>query len=129
MPYAPRAMPERRRSDRRSNPAVPEPLERKRERRGGDRRDSERKKASFVVVSGDTRHEVSGELGLGGASFALSGQLSSHDVTVELRVGRQTLRLDAEVCSAKSARPVHVKFGELDTPTELALAKWLDGGA
>ena len=59
MPYAPRAMPERRRSDRRSNPAVPEPLERKRERRGGDRRDSERKKASFVVVSGDTRHEVS----------------------------------------------------------------------
>ena len=124
------AMPERRKTNRRSNPAVPEPLERKKERRQGDRRDSLRKKAAFIVRDGTTKHEVDGELGLGGASFVLPGAPQSTDLLVELRIGKTKLQLAGTVAEARAARTavrhVHVKFLELDTRTELALAKWLD---
>lgn len=123
-------MPERRKTDRRSNPAVPEPLERKKERRQGDRRDSLRKKASFVVRDGSARHEVDGELGLGGASFILPGAPQNAALLVELTVGKATLQLSGTVTEVRAARTavrhVHLQFGELDTRTELALAKWLD---
>lgn len=123
-------MPERRKTDRRSNPAVPEPLERKKERRAGDRRDSLRKKATFTVTDGSTKHEVEGELGLGGASFVLPGPPAHDALVLELRVGKTTLRLPGRVTEARAARTavrhVHLKFDELDTRTELALAKWLD---
>lgn len=123
-------MPERRKTDRRSNPAVPEPLERKKERRQGDRRDSLRKKGSFVVIDGHTKHEVDGEVGLGGASFTLPGAPRTEALLVELRVGTTTLELPGTVTEARAARTavrhVHVKFDELDHRTELALAKWLD---
>lgn len=123
-------MPERRKTDRRRNPAVPEPLERKKERRQGDRRDSLRKKASFVVTDGATRHDVEGELGLGGASFTLPGAPRSESLVIELRVGTSTLQLAGTVTEARAARTavrhVHVRFAELDTRTELTLAKWLD---
>ncbi|MBM4778779.1 MAG: hypothetical protein GQE15_13830 [Archangiaceae bacterium] len=123
-------MPERRKSDRRSNPAVPEPLERKKERRQGDRRDSLRKKSSFVVRDGTTRHDVDGELGLGGASFTLPGAPQAASLVVELRLGKTTLQLPGTVTEARVARTavrhVHLQFAELDTRTELTLAKWLD---
>lgn len=123
-------MPERRKTDRRNNPAVPEPLERKKERRQGDRRDSLRKKASFVVRDGATRHDVDGELGLGGASFILPGAPRTEALMVELGVGKTKLQLPGTVTEARAARTavrhVHLKFDELDTRTELALAKWLD---
>lgn len=123
-------MPERRKTDRRSNPAVPEPLERKKERRQGDRRDSLRKKTTFVVRDGATKHEVDGELGLGGASFMLPGAPQSGALLVELRIGRTMLQLPGTVTQARAARTavrhVHLKFAELDTRTELSLAKWLD---
>lgn len=124
-------MPERRRTDRRTNPAVPEPLERKKERRQGDRRDSLRRKASFTVVQGTARERVDGELGLGGASFVLSGAPEADAVTLELKLGRRVLPLPATVSAVRAARTavrhVQVTFAELDTRAELALAKWLDG--
>lgn len=124
-------MPERRRTDRRTNPAVPEPLERKKERRQGDRRDSLRRKGAFTVVHGAAREQVEGELGLGGASFVLPGAPEADAVTLELKVGRGVLALPATVSSVRAARTavrhVQVKFTELDTRAELALAKWLDG--
>lgn len=123
-------MPERRKTDRRSNPAVPEPLERKKERRAGDRRDSLRKKATFTVTDGSTKHEVEGELGLGGASFVLPGAPAHDALVIEFRVGKARLELAGTVTEARAARTavrhVHLKFDELDTRTELALAKWLD---
>lgn len=122
-------MPERRRSERRTNPAVEEPLERKRERRQGDRRESLRKAARVVVRAGRRSEEVSGEVGLGGASFTSSGPMSGA-VTLELKAGWRTLTLPATVLAARAARTavrhVQVRFAELDTDTELALARWLD---
>ncbi|MBL8918473.1 MAG: PilZ domain-containing protein [Myxococcaceae bacterium] len=126
-------MPERRRRDRRTNPAVPEPLDRKKERRQGDRRESLRKPASFTVRFDDTHEVVSGDLGLGGASFTLSRRPANDTVTVELKPGRAVLSLPGTVSSVRAARTslrhVQVRFAELDTKTELALAKWLDGVA
>lgn len=122
-------MPERRRQNRRVNPAVPEPLERKQERRGGDRRDSVRKRASFVVEHGSSRDQVEGEVGLGGASFTFAAKLEEKAVVIELELGRKTLRLPGTVVGAKPGRDGlrHVTLGELETRSELSLAKWLDG--
>jgi hypothetical protein len=118
-------MPERRKSDRRTNPAVPEPIERKRERRQGDRRESLRKKATVVVKDAANSWEVAGEVGLGGASFALSPPPAASTLVVELRLSRTTtLRLPGKVTGTRGA--VHLQFSELDARTELALAKWLD---
>ena len=122
-------MPERRRHNRRTNAAVPEPLERKRERRQGDRRDSVRKKTSFVLVHGDSRDQVDGEIGLGGASFTFAAALAGKALVLELKLGRKTLRLTGTLVGGQAGRPGfrHMKLDELDTRVELALAKWLDG--
>lgn len=124
-------MPERRRRDRRTNPAVPEPLDRKKERRQGDRRDSLRKPASFTVRFDDTHELAAGELSLGGASFTLSHRPVRDAVTLEVQLGSELHVIPATVSSVRAARTavrhVQVKFAELGTKTELALAKWLDG--
>ena len=125
-------MPERRKSDRRTNPAVPEPLERKKERRQGDRRDSFRKKAHLVVMDGETSHHVAGDVGLGGAAFVLPTALKARALVVALRVGTKTLELPGTVTDARgpraSSQRVLVTFDGLETATELALARWLDDG-
>jgi hypothetical protein len=122
-------MSERRHQNRRTNPAVPEPLQRKQERRQGDRRDSVRKKASFVVAHGDSRNQVDGEIGLGGASFTFAAALEEKSLTLELKLGRRTLKLPGTLLSAQSGRAGlrHVKLDELETRVALSLAKWLDG--
>jgi hypothetical protein len=125
-------MAERRTKDRRTNPAVPEPLERKKERRQEDRRESVRRPGRFTVHHGARQDDVTGEVSLGGASFVLPSAPEADDITLELDVGtKRRLRLSGRVTSARAARTavrhVQVRFGELDTRTELALAKWLDG--
>lgn len=127
-----RTMAERRTKERRTNPAVPEPLERKKERRQGDRRESTRRTGTVTVRHGDARDEVSAEVSLGGASFVLPGPPNAEALVIELAVTpRKTLELPGQVTSARAARTavrhVQVRFDELDTRTELALAKWLDG--
>ncbi|MDX2011532.1 MAG: PilZ domain-containing protein [Myxococcaceae bacterium] len=127
-----RTMAERRTKERRTNPAVPEPLERKKERRREERRESVRKAGAFTVVHGGRRDAVTGEVSLGGASFVLPGAPETETVQLELDVGgKRPLRLEGRVTSARAARTavrhVQVRFDELDTRTELALAKWLDG--
>lgn len=121
-------MSERRHQNRRTNPAVPEPLQRKKERREGDRRDSVRKKASFVVAHGDSRDQVEGEIGLGGASFTFAAALEEKALVLELKLGRKTLKLSGTLVGAQAGRAGlrHVKLDELETRAELALAKWLD---
>lgn len=120
-------MAERRQRARRTNNAVPEPIERKRERRGGDRRDSLRKKARFVIIDGATSREVAGEVGLGGASFTFAKAAVPSQLVVQLEIGDSLLQLPGKVTKAATGRAVHVRFDELDTKTELKLAKWLDG--
>ena len=108
---------------------MPEPLERKKERRQGDRRDSVRKKASFVVAHGDSRDQVEGEVGLGGASFTFAAALEEKTLVLELKLGRRTLKLPGALQGAQSGRAGlrHVKLDELETRVALSLAKWLDG--
>lgn len=121
------AMPDRRRADRRTNPAIPEPLERKKDRRQEDRRESLRRPATLVVREGRRSETVVGELGLGGASFSLSWAPSG-PVTID-HPDTTLTGLAATVttlASAKGAHEVHVVLQELDTSAALALAKWLD---
>jgi hypothetical protein len=123
-------MPERRSQNRRVNPAVPEPLERRRERRQGDRRDSARKKTSFVVAHGDSRDLVEGEIGLGGASFIFASPLEEKSIVLELKLGRKTLKLKGTTVNTPNGRKGgvrHVQLDDLDTRAALSLAKWLDG--
>lgn len=118
-------MSDRRRTDRRTNAAVPEPLERKRDRRAEDRRDSWRRVTKLTVVVGTSRQSVDAELGLGGASFSPTRPFTERTVVLELSVGpTTTLSLPAQV--TRVAQRTHVRFEALDTKTELALARWLD---
>jgi len=122
-------MAERRKSQRRTNPAVPEPLERRRDRRAEERRESTRRATELVVKSGAARYPTTGELGLGGASFKLPVQ-PPKQLIIELSLEGRAHSLPASVTSGRSTKngfDVHVAFEELSTPTELAVAKWLDG--
>jgi hypothetical protein len=122
-------MAERRKTERRTNPAVPEPLERRRDRRAEERRESTRRATQLVVKSGAAHYPTVGELGLGGASFKLPVQPAKRLIIVLSLEGR-ALTLPANVISGRSTKSgfeVHVTFEELGTPTELAVAKWLDG--
>ena len=122
-------MAERRKTERRTNPAVPEPLERKRDRRAEERRESTRRATDLVVTSGATRYPTSGELGLGGASFTLPVAPPKR-LIIELSLAGRAVSLPARVTDERSTKggfQVHVTFEELSTPTELAVARWLDG--
>lgn len=122
-------MTDRRKSDRRTNPAVPEPLERKKERRQEERRASVRRPATLIVRQGKRAGKVEGELGLGGASFSLAWAPSGPSLTIDHRDSAVS-GLEATVTQTKTTKAgheVHVVFKELATTTELALAKWLDG--
>lgn len=107
---------------------MPEPLERKRDRRAEERRESFRKATALVVREGQGRHETTGELGLGGASFTLPAAPRA-ELIIELTVPSATLSLPARLrtsTATKGGHEVHVTFAELDVATELAVAKWLD---
>lgn len=78
-----------------------------------------------------TSEVVAGELGLGGASFMAAHRPVDDALTLEVRLGNALHVIPAMVSSVRAARTatrhVQVKFDELGTKTELALAKWLDG--
>lgn len=112
--------------DRRARNLIPEPIERKANRRRGDRRESPRLPATLVVDGA----EVQGELGLGGASFTTARPPAGDELTVRCALPGATLETKARVLrrTAHGARTtVHLAFGELPLDVELALAKWLDG--
>ena len=120
-------MHDRRASDRRVNPAVPEPLQRRSSRRAGERRESVRFSIGFELVpEGDM---VAGELGLGGASYWAPTPPKDDLRGVRTVLAGVTYWLPMRVLSVARERDgfcVHLGFMELPVQAELAIARWLD---
>lgn len=123
---------ERRRTDRRARDLVPEPLTRRSERRGDERRDSPRKEVAFDIREpGRRSRSVQGELSLGGASF-VTGAPPLGD-TLELMFSVPTfvgpIITSGTVIARKGVErgtALSVVFTDLDVEAELAIAEWFD---
>ncbi len=127
--------PERRVSSRRSpQQAVKEPLQRRRERRGGERRDAPRARRMVSITdrgTGETVH-VEAFLSLEGLSWSspIRTVSNSVDVTLELPDLLAPLHLTAKVdrVPRKTAGRyrLHARFPELSLKNELGLARFLE---
>lgn len=119
-------------SDRRARHLIAEPIERKANRRQGDRRDSPRVAATLELDDGAGRTAARGELGLGGASFTTAHPPAGAQVLLRCSLGGTTLEAKARVVGREvhgHETTVHLAFGELPVDVELALARWLDAAA
>lgn len=110
---------------------MPEPIDRRRERRQGDRRESPRFVALFAVMTEGNLEAVSGELGVGGASFRTRSPPQLDRLSLALDLEGRTLRVEAQVVGRKPEADrqfthLRVRFIELAAPDELALARWVD---
>jgi PilZ domain len=123
---------DRRTGNRRTRDLVPEPLTRRRERRGDERRDSPRREIALDVrEAGRPSRACQGDLSVGGASF-IAAQSPSSD-TVELMFSLPTY-VGPVVASAvvvgrrehEKGTLVNVVFTDLEVEAELAIAQWFD---
>jgi hypothetical protein len=120
--------------ERRSNPEPQEPIERQgAERRQEDRRASVRavRKVMVVVMPSGEPREVKADLSLEGAQFTLGSPPAAPEMEVRFRLPeiKDEVRVTCTVqrtAPAGNETSVHVRFGELDVRTELALARLLD---
>lgn len=123
---------ERRQTTRRLRPLVPEPLTRKAERRGEDRRDCDRKDIAFDVREpGRRSRSCIGDLALSGASFVTTapplGDTLELMFTIPTYVG--PIVATATVVARRSAERgalISVVFTDIDVEAELAIAQWFD---
>lgn len=125
-------MTDRRRTDRRTLHLVPEPLTRKRERRGDERRDSPRKDIGLDVREpGRKSRSCRGDLSVAGASFVTTmppaGDLVELLFTVPTYAG--PIIANAIVVARReleAGTQVSVVFVDLEVEAELAIAQWFD---
>lgn len=127
-------MTERRAHNRRTRDLVPEPLTRKRERRGDERRDSPRQEIALDVREpGRKSRSCMGDLSVGGASFVTTAPPLGDSVellfTLPTFVGPI---IASAVVVARRGLPkgtqISVVFIDLDVEAELAIAQWFDDG-
>ena len=123
---------DRRLVQRRTRELVPEPLTRRRERRGEERRDSPRREIALDVREPGRRSRACmGDLSTGGASFITTAPPAGDTVelmfTVPTFVGPITAL--ATVVGRRGVEKgtlVSVVFTDLDVEAELAIAQWFD---
>jgi hypothetical protein len=125
-------MNDRRTGPRRTRELVPEPLTRKRERRGDERRDSPRCEIALDVREpGRKSRPVTGDLSIGGASFVTTappmGDALELMFTIPTYAGPIITSgvIVARRGSTKGTQ-VSVVFTDLEVEAELAIAQWLD---
>ncbi len=105
---------------------------RKRDRRMGDRRDSPRIPITLQVRDGAGEfREAEGDLSVGGAYFVTAQTPSANQLELKFKLPgvRREIKTAAEVLriGGYGGRVgVHVKFSDLDTQDELAVAKFID---
>jgi hypothetical protein len=125
-------MPDRRTVERRQRFLIPEPLERTRERRGGERRDSPRRAVALDVREpGQKSRSCVGDLSVEGASYVTAtppaGEVVELMVSVPTYAGPIVTRGHVV---GRAARPggvqVSVVFPDLDVEAQLAIAQWLE---
>ena len=125
---------DRRGEERRTLGLVPEPIERSRERRDEERRDSPRVPRRLWVVDaheGGVPKVFDGEVGLGGASWNTAFPPLSETFEVRFRVPEyeEEMKLPAKlsrVVAQGNDNRVQVTFTDLPLRHELALARYLD---
>jgi hypothetical protein len=123
---------DRRLTQRRQRDLVPEPLTRRRERRGEERRDSPRREIALDVREpGRRSRPCMGDLSTGGASFVTTAPPAGD--TVELMFSIPTyvgpVTALATVVGRRGVEKgtlVSVVFTDLDVEAELAIAQWFD---
>ncbi len=126
-------MTERRIGSRRTRDLVPEPLTRKRERRGDERRDSPRREIALDVrESGRKSRSCMGDLSVGGASYvtALPPEGNSVELLFHVPTYVGPIIANAVVVARQQLDPVSMQvsvvFIDLDVEAELAIAEWFD---
>ncbi len=119
--------PDRRADDRRRHDALGEPLERKKERREGDRREIPRAQRRVWLVDPlepGIPQAFEGELSLQGASYDTLYPPLSSEVELCFRLGPEEVHLPAVVERVHDTR-VMLKFRH-SIEDELKLARWID---
>jgi hypothetical protein len=121
--------------ERRGGPVSPEVAStRKRERRMGDRRDSPRVPLKLLVRQvdlGGSFEEKDGDISVGGVYFADRHTPAGRQVELRFRLpGRdKEIRCQGEilrVSEGKGRYGAHVRFVDLPTDVELAVARFID---
>jgi hypothetical protein len=119
-------------ADRRERPLIPEPLERKRERRGSERRDSPRRAIALDVREpGKQSRSCVGDLSVEGASFVTTtppaGDVVELMFSLPTYVGPVITRGHVVGRSGlPSGVQVSVVFPDIDVEAQLAIAEWLE---
>jgi hypothetical protein len=119
--------PDRRADDRRRYDALGEPLERKKERREGDRREAPRAQRRVWLVDPaepGIPQAFEGEVSLQGASYDTLYPPMSTEVQLCFRLGPEEVHLPAIVERIHDTR-VMLKFRH-SIEDELKLARWID---
>lgn len=121
-------------NERRLLALIDEAVSRRRERRQEERRESTRSQRRFWVRSlrGGISEAHEGDVSLYGAGYLALTPPAERELEFGMWVPglARELRTVARVVNRRdvgSASTVHLKFDGLDTQTELALAKFLDG--
>jgi hypothetical protein len=123
-------MPDRRHTERRK---APKRVKRGIDRRGGDRRDSERAPMVYLIRSAGAKGPWDlrqGELSMGGIFWADPEAPPSKSVEVRFRLPgtRNEVRAFGEVLRLREgggSPGLHVRFTYLDIESELAIARYL----
>jgi hypothetical protein len=125
-------MTDRRTQNRRLRDLVPEPLTRKKERRGDERRDSPRREIALDVREpGRKSRSCMGDLSIGGASFVTTAPPLGDSVQLLFTVPTYAGPIAASAVvvarrgQAKGTQ-VSVVFTDLEVEAELAIAQWFD---
>ncbi|GMU58936.1 MAG: hypothetical protein AMXMBFR34_06990 [Myxococcaceae bacterium] len=119
------------RSERRERHLIPEPLERKKERRGDERRDSPRRLIALDVREpGKRSRSCVGDLSVDGAAFVTTtppaGEVVEVMFCVPTYVGPIVTRGQIVARNGlKAGVQVSVTFPEMDVEAQLAVAEWL----
>lgn len=119
-------------AERRERPLIPEPLERKRERRGAERRDSPRRAIGLDVREpGKQSRSCVGDLSVEGASFVTTtppaGDVVELMFALPNYVGPVITRGHVVGRSGlPSGVQVSVVFPDIDVEAQLAIAEWLE---
>ncbi len=125
-------MTDRRSLQRRTRALVPEPLTRRRERRGDERRDSPRREIALDVREpGRKSRSCMGDLSVGGASFVTTAPPMGDSVQLLFSVPTFVGPIEASAVvvarrGAEKGTHLSVVFTDLDIEAELAIAQWFD---
>jgi hypothetical protein len=125
-------MTERRTTNRRLRSLVPEPLTRRRERRGDERRDSPRREIALDVREpGKKTRACIGDLSVGGASFITTAPPAGDSVELMFNVPTYAGPIVASAVvvarrGIEKGTHVSVVFTDLEVEAELAIAQWFD---